>query len=245
MTLKSIAKQLSDYSEKLEEGSLSPDEILKLTNLARDFYERMIVLRYKTVEESVHNEKEAVKASEQAEAEVPQQQNTDSAVKPKKESKPSEEPESEPETREESTTDEKQNTASQQKVEEEAAEFNAVTAPSNQISLIDSIEEIKQMEQSLNDALRHDSPSLAQKLHLKPISDLRSAITVNQKFQFISELFDNDAEAFESAVKRLNSCATFIEADEYIQNTLKDEFGWEMKSPTVREMIHLVERRFL
>ena len=58
MTIHSIAEKLYTYSEKLENGTLSGDEILTLTDLSREFYERMIVLRFKTVEESVENNSE-------------------------------------------------------------------------------------------------------------------------------------------------------------------------------------------
>ena len=130
-------------------------------------------------------------------------------------------------------------------VEEEPASTYGPTVSPNQISLIDSIEEIKQMEQSLNETLKHESPTLAQKLHRTPITDLKSALTINQKFQFISHLFNKDGDAFSSAMDRLNGCATYLEADEYIQNTLKDTYDWDMKSSPVREMMDLVERKFL
>jgi hypothetical protein len=118
---------------------------------------------------------------------------------------------------------------------------NAAISP-NQISLIDSIEEI---QQSLNERLSEDRPTLGQKLQKNPIGDLRAAIGINQKFRFISELFAEDSEAFYQAVDKLNSFTSYLEADDYLQNTLKERYEWQPKSPVVRELIDLVERRYL
>jgi len=118
--------------------------------------------------------------------------------------------------------------------------------PSNQISLIDSIEEIKEMEQSLNESFSSmKSPTLKEKIVGTPISDLRTAITINQKFKFISELFENDAKAFEKSVETINSYTSFIEADDYMENNLKPRYGWETNSASAREFADLVSRRFL
>lgn len=118
--------------------------------------------------------------------------------------------------------------------------------PSNQISLIDSIEEIKEMEQSLNESFSSiKSPSLKEKIVGTPIKDLRSAISINQKFKFISELFEDDSDAFEKSVSTINGYTSYIEADDYMENTLKPRYGWESGSASAREFTELVSRRFL
>jgi len=118
--------------------------------------------------------------------------------------------------------------------------------PSNQISLIDSIEEIKEMEQSLNESFSSmKSPSLKEKIVGTPISDLRASISINQKFKFISELFEDDSEAFEKSVETINGYTSFIEADDYMENNLKPRYGWESHSTVAREFAELVSRRFL
>lgn len=280
MTLQSLAKQLSDYSDKLEEGTLTSEEIRKLTAISRDFYERMIVLQYKTIEQSLA----ALEATPPATVEdqqppQPQVQSSDEqhASEPlisDIEAEPAAPPDAIPDTPAEPSPParvdnppvgtppqesgaakpadtEKPAESTPNTVAEDAAPFIAPASLSgsgvspNQISLIDSIEEIKQMEKSLNEKLKKEGPSLADQLHKKPISNLRSSLTINQKFQFISHLFDNDAEAFESTFSRLDACHSFIEADEYIQNNLKSHYDWEMKSPVVQDLIDMVERRFL
>ncbi|NEN23513.1 hypothetical protein G3O08_08370 [Cryomorpha ignava] len=250
MTINSISKQILELAEKLEKGELHADEIIEMTELSRQLHERMIVLQYKTFEErydqayegDVSGKIEREKVIEKSESTIePAIQETaeDKPVEPQPQME--EEPESEP-AKTEITPEPVAN-----EVNEERAAFRIENSiiPSNQISLIDSIEEIREMEKSLNDAFGEKGPSLAQKLHQKPIANLKTAITINQKFKFISTLFQNDTGAFEMALDRINACATYLEADEYIQNGPGDRFEWEMKSPTVKEMMELVERRFL
>lgn len=146
--------------------------------------------------------------------------------------------------------------AHEEEVPKDGEEMNRVSEPgqemeepevaSNQISLIDSIEEIKEMEQSLNESFSSmKSPSLKEKIVGSPIPDLRAAISINQKFKFISELFEDNAEAFEKSVETINGYTSFIEADDYMENNLKPRYGWETNSTTAREFADLVSRRFL
>ena len=283
MTIHAIAEKLHSYSEKLESGTLSGDEILMLTDLSREFYERMIVLRFKTIEESVENTRdpEVIEVATEPTLQTPVEPLQEKAPDVSEESEQekevsvaqhSEEAEEEPEVLVAQNTEEIIEEAPAEKPEEELIKTETVKLPEseintesadksevqeesvstyvpavspNQISLIDSIEEIKQMEQSLNETFKHENPTLAQKLHRKPIADLKSAVTINQKFQFISHLFAKDADAFNQAIDRLNGCATYLEADEYIQNTLINTYDWDMKSPPAKEIMDLVERKFL
>lgn len=115
----------------------------------------------------------------------------------------------------------------------------------NQISLIDSIEEIKKTD-SVNNAFSNSvSPSLSQKIANQGIIDLVNVITMNQKFKFVAQLFDGNKEAYDEAITKLNGLATYLEADEYIENIVKDRFDWEANSPVVAEFIGLIERKFL
>lgn len=243
MTINSISKQIVELAEKLEKGELHADEIIEMTELSRQLHERMIVLQYKTFEEineqsDEHGASIAEDQIDDSQNDVIEQEVVNEAVADQSVAQESKiEPQKE-EVKPEPIVED---------VNEERAAFRIENTiiPSNQISLIDSIEEIKEMEKSLNEALSDNKPSLAQKLHQKPIANLKTAITINQKFKFISTLFQSDSAAFEAAIDRINACATFLEADEYIQNGPGDRFEWEMKSQTVQEMMDLVERRFL
>lgn len=248
MTIKSIAAQIVHLSEKLEKGELRAEEIEEMTEFSRQLYERLVVLQYKAYEATVkaqdaHQEEVGAEASANEATEPDQAYEAETPVA---------EAIAEPEQVVEETEPEQVKLEPEQSQEdlEDLSErfsfrFEPEETPSNQISLIDSIEEIKKMEKSINEAFSDQPASLAQRLNKKPVANLKTAITINQKFKFISDLFNNDADAFAKAIDRINACASYIEADEFIHNGLTTRFEWEMKSPTVKEMMDLVERRFL
>jgi hypothetical protein len=53
---------------------------------------------------------------------------------------------------------------------------------------------------------------IASVMHNKPISDIGTAIGINDKFYFIRELFSGDTRAYQDTIKRLNSSASLGEA---------------------------------
>ncbi len=131
------------------------------------------------------------------------------------------------------------------KVDEPVEETDLTEISPNQISLIDSIEEIK-LEQSINETFsEYKKPTLSQQMAGRGFQDLTSVISINQKFKFISELFGGDTDAYQQTIDRINRFSSYLEADDYLQNTLKNQHEWEMQNPIVIEFIELIERRFL
>lgn len=87
--------------------------------------------------------------------------------------------------------------------------------------------------------------SVAEKMSHTPIKDLTVAIGLNQKFQFIKELFDADADAYKSAVSKLNSFSGGTEAEQFLHNELMATYGWNEEEPLVISFTELVQRRYL
>jgi hypothetical protein len=85
---------------------------------------------------------------------------------------------------------------------------------------------------------------VAEKIALEPIKDLRAAIGINDKFQFMEELFNKDESLFESSVKTINNYKNFAEAQFWIKQNLRSKFQWEEDSKTVIAFDQLVKRRF-
>lgn len=78
----------------------------------------------------------------------------------------------------------------------------------------------------------------------KPIPDLKAAISINDKFRFINELFGGNATEYHIALNQINTCSGFEEADIYVSN-VKDIYKWEDDHEVVIFFLELVERRFL
>ncbi len=91
---------------------------------------------------------------------------------------------------------------------------------------------------SLND-LMSDSNKLDQKLASSPIEKLESAIGLNDRFQYIRELFNNDVVLFQSTVKQIDQMDNLKEAVGYLSNNFK----WK-KNDTSLKFAQLVKRRF-
>jgi hypothetical protein len=82
------------------------------------------------------------------------------------------------------------------------------------------------------------------KMLRKPVTDLQKAISINDKFRFINELFDGNATEFHVAVNQVNSCGNYEDADRYVSN-IRDIYGWKEENEVVGIFLELVERRFL
>jgi hypothetical protein len=92
---------------------------------------------------------------------------------------------------------------------------------------------------SVNDLIT-EQHKLEFKLSNRPVSSIQSAIGINDRFQYIRELFDNDSSKFLEAVKTLDSRENIKDAVDY----LRQNFKWK-KNETSLKFVNLVKRRFL
>jgi hypothetical protein len=86
---------------------------------------------------------------------------------------------------------------------------------------------------------------LQEKLALDPIKDLKAAIGINDKFQFIATLFGGDEKAFEQAVKTINGFKIYAEAQFWIKSNLREQNKWDDTTDVVKAFDLLVKRRFV
>lgn len=97
---------------------------------------------------------------------------------------------------------------------------------------------------SLNDRLRTSKIELGEKLGDNKVTDLRQAIGINDKFQFIQELFRGDVDMYERSVRTLNEFRSYQEADMWIHRELKIKLGWQDDNPSVQHFYVLLKKRF-
>lgn len=76
------------------------------------------------------------------------------------------------------------------------------------------------------------------------IKDLKKAISINDKFMFINELFRGDEVMYERSIKTINNFSIYAEAEYWITRELKTKVGWDANNPTVEYFESLVKRRF-
>jgi hypothetical protein len=85
---------------------------------------------------------------------------------------------------------------------------------------------------------------LQEKLALDPIKDLKAAIGINDKFQFIASLFGGDEKAFDQAIKTINGFKIYAEAQFWIKSNLREQNKWDEIDEVVKAFDLLVKRRF-
>ena len=85
---------------------------------------------------------------------------------------------------------------------------------------------------------------LQEKLALEPIKDLKAAIGINDKFQFIASLFGGDEKAFDQAIKTINGFKIYAEAQFWIKSNLREQNKWDETDEVVKAFDLLVKRRF-
>ena len=103
----------------------------------------------------------------------------------------------------------------------------------------------------LGEVINHDVQTLADTIapprdvaselrRSEPVTDLRKAIGINDKFLLIRDLFGGDGEAYEKAVGTLNAFDDFDECMIYIA----ENYAWNPNSDGAKLMMELLERKF-
>jgi len=79
---------------------------------------------------------------------------------------------------------------------------------------------------------------------LPPISDLRSAINLNDKMLYVKDLFNNYSLSYSEAIEILNRFHSFDDADQFLQSNYATKNNWTDKPATVEKFYSLLRRRF-
>lgn len=98
---------------------------------------------------------------------------------------------------------------------------------------------------SVNDRINLGENSLAEKLRQKPIANLNSALSINQRFLFANELFKGNTDALKNSLNEINHLENLEAAEVFINQYLKDKYNWDLENEIVLEFLQLVERRFI
>ncbi|MDQ2179483.1 hypothetical protein [Marinifilum sp. D714] len=96
-------------------------------------------------------------------------------------------------------------------------------------------------EEILNDQLQNRSTKvIGEKLINNKLSDIQTAIGINDRFLFIRELFENNAEAYNSSIKFINETSNISVIEEHF----KHNTNWDFENPTVIQFMELTKRKF-
>ena len=100
-------------------------------------------------------------------------------------------------------------------------------------------------QRSLNDLFseKDGDRSLGAQFQNAKVQDLTKAISINDKFTYIKELFNNKGEEFSAAITQLNLCRNMEEAFNCLEG-LKQKHFWDSTSTTYLSLCDLLRRKF-
>lgn len=88
------------------------------------------------------------------------------------------------------------------------------------------------------------SENISNKVQNKKPTDLKSIIGINEKFQFINELFDGNMKEYTVALDQINNFSSKQEADSYLSN-LKEIYKWPTDNEVANNFKEIVKRLFV
>ena len=94
--------------------------------------------------------------------------------------------------------------------------------------------------QTLADTIAPPRDMASELLRNEPVTDLRKAIGLNDRFLLIRDLFDGDGEAYERAIGALNGCGDLDDCMIYIA----EHYAWNPNSDGAKLLMDLLERKF-
>jgi hypothetical protein len=121
----------------------------------------------------------------------------------------------------------------------EPAQASSVKPPMREIPKPDNtaVGQNIRKERSLNDSMGETKQE--SKLSNSPITSLRAAIGLNDRFLFIREIFNNNSEKYNAVIEHLDKMEQIQEAVEYLKANLSME-----KNETTMKFVDLLKRRF-
>ncbi len=76
-----------------------------------------------------------------------------------------------------------------------------------------------------------------------PLETLIGSFSLNEKLQFINELYDGSSDAFSSATKKLDACENMSVAREQLSD-YASSYNWDLESEIVEDFIFKICRRY-
>ncbi|MDQ2795310.1 MAG: hypothetical protein M3Y12_15060 [Bacteroidota bacterium] len=116
---------------------------------------------------------------------------------------------------------------------------------SNPVPLHEKLKAGQPAAPALADTLRSTTApaSLAERAGPK-VETLREAISINQRFSFINELFSGENMDYHAAIQHLDSLPTSEQARSYVSGDLSQRYDWSRKEEHVNKLLKLIERKF-
>ncbi|MDX1651434.1 MAG: hypothetical protein R3277_03005 [Brumimicrobium sp.] len=239
-----IVHRIGELSDKLSRGSLSEEELLEFEGLSRDLYERVVILNYKAKESKVYTRKNGEVDHKEQEAKKPEEkEDKKEALKKTRESESFSgeiafdfsTPQTEMSSMKAAPVDALKTTTLDEE-KEKVSSKTEVSSDKNETETTDR-------ESFIDRFKRTEDNSLMNKLAAKKIESLKGAIGLNDKMQFISELFNKDADLFNKTIDSLDNQESHEAAIRQLSKIAVEQ-NWDSDSSIVEDFVKLIDRRY-
>jgi len=117
--------------------------------------------------------------------------------------------------------------------------------PTDSIPLHEKLKASQPAAAPLAETLRAGTASFTERSAPK-VETLREAISINQRFSFINELFNGENMEYHAAIQHLDSLPTAEQARAYVTSDLASRYDWNnnRKEEHVNKLLKLIERKF-
>lgn len=105
-------------------------------------------------------------------------------------------------------------------------------------------EQLLTLNQRLSAQLQQQAPASSPSYQASSVTDIKSAINLNDKMLFVKDLFNGYSLAYSEAVELLNRCKSFDEADRFLRSNYVAKNNWAAKPDTVDKFYVILHRRF-
>jgi hypothetical protein len=142
-------------------------------------------------------------------------------------------------------------------IEEETEEMTSddapqVDVPSEEVEEVD-VKDLEEQEKAmgLQGNSIHDREedsednSIAKKLELQPIEDLKKAIGLNERFYYANELFQGDGQEYARAIEEFNHLGSIDDAQRLIEAKYNERYHWDKHEDARDSLLILLRRRYL
>ncbi len=241
---------LTSLIGKMEQGTITLEELSEMEQLTRSLHERSIILRYKAFEKEA-----GVETNTEPTAEAEPQ----SVITPEPEIEPiveddSEEPaidfaifdepedEIEQETFPEPESSEEPEAIEEPEVEEHLSVSKSEEETEEGIETTIEVTHTKEVSGFL-DKLNIEDNSIASQFSGRKLDSLVGAFGLNEKLRFINNLFDGSSETFADAIKVLDNQDS-LESAQTKAAEMAGQHDWDPEEENVIEFMTFVRRRY-
>ncbi len=256
-----LIDSIQQLANKLSDGTISSEEMLRMQEETRKLYERTVILNYKVQEQHVYNkqngdafddldvvEKPEISTQKIKEPETTSEHEVEKPAKEENLSFDFTSPQIVMPTSDELEKEvEKEDDADEQPIESEkeenvSKETTTVVQMDNSPNPNEMIEDEVVMSFYEKFTEVHDN-SLMSVLSNQKLESLKGAFGLNDRLQIINELFNGDHDEFNTIIEVLDNLDSNVKARVKLSE-IAAQHQWEQDNILVEELVRKVERRY-